>query len=123
MKKFKAGIFTKQHGYKGFKPYPIQYPFEWESDVVIKLLSEANLMLGELNVYSELVPDVNFFIEMHKVKEATNSTRIEGTQTGIDEAVLKKANLAPQKRDDWQEVRNYIESINYMKQITIVLLW
>jgi len=113
MKKFKAGIFTKQHGYKGFKPYPIQYPFEWESDVVIKLLSEANLMLGELNVYSELVPDVNFFIEMHKVKEATNSTRIEGTQTSIDEAVLKKANLAPQKRDDWQEVRNYIEAINY----------
>ncbi|MCP4550441.1 MAG: Fic family protein [Bacteroidetes bacterium] len=113
MKNFKAGIFTKQHGYKGFKPNSIQYPFEWESDIIIKLLSEANLMLGELNVYSELVPDVNFFIEMHKVKEATNSTRIEGTQTGIDEAVLKKASLAPEKRDDWQEVRNYIDALNY----------
>ncbi len=113
MKKFKAGVFTKQHGYKGFKPNPIQYPFEWETDVVIKLLSQANKVLGELNVYSELVPDVNFFIEMHKVKEATNSSRIEGTQTGIDEAVLKKANLAPEKRDDWQEVRNYIDALNY----------
>jgi Fic family protein len=113
MRKFKAGVFTKQHGYKGFRPNPIQYPFEWESDVVIKLLSQANQMLGELNVYSELVPDVNFFIEMHKVKEATNSSRIEGTQTGIDDAVLKKANLSPEKRDDWQEVRNYVDALNY----------
>lgn len=113
MKKFKAGIFTKQYGYKGFKPSLLEFPFEWENDVVIKLLSEANTMLGELNVYSELVPDVNFFIEMHKVKEATNSTRIEGTQTNIGEAVLKKSNIAPEKRDDWQEVRNYIEALNY----------
>jgi Fic family protein len=113
MGKFKAGVFTKQYGYKGFKPNPIRYPFEWESEVVIKLLSQANKLLGELNVYSELVPDVSFFIEMHKVKEATTSSRIEGTQTGIDEAVLKKANLAPEKRDDWQEVRNYIDALNY----------
>lgn len=113
MRKFKAGVFTKQHGYKGFMPNPIQYPFKWESDVVIQLLSQANQMLGELNVYSELFPDVHFFIEMHKVKEATNSSRIEGTQTGIDDAVLKKANLSPEKRDDWQEVRNYIDALNY----------
>ena len=113
MKKFKAGIFTKQYGYKGFKPSLLEFPFEWENDVIIKLLSEANTMLGELNVYSELVPDVNFFIEMHKVKEATNSTRIEGTQTNVGEAVLKRANIAPEKRDDWQEVRNYIEALNY----------
>ncbi|MBU1011698.1 MAG: Fic family protein [Bacteroidetes bacterium] len=113
MKKFKAGIFTKRYGYKGFKPSLLEFPFEWENDVVIKLLSEANTMLGELNVYSELVPDVNFFIEMHKVKEATNSTRIEGTRTNIGEAVLKKTNIAPEKRDDWQEVRNYIEALNY----------
>lgn len=114
MKKFKAGIFTKQYGYKGFKPSLLEDSFEWESDTIIKLLSEANRVLGELNAYAELVPDVNFFIEMHKVKEATNSTRIEGTQTNIDEAVLKKAvNLAPEKRNDWQEVRNYIEALNY----------
>jgi len=113
LKYYKAGKFTKQYGYPSFIPEPINQ--EWvisQPDLTI-LLEEANLRLGELNAFSVILPDVNTFLRMHIVKEATQSSRIEGTQTKMDEVILEEKDISPEKRDDWQEVQNYMEAMNY----------
>jgi Fic family protein len=113
LKDYRAGVFSKQHGYKSFNPNPINKEWIITSPEIITLLEEANLKLGELNAFSSFVPDVDVFIRMHIVKEATQSSRIEGTRTKMDEAVLEAKDISPELKDDWQEVQNYIEAMHY----------
>ncbi len=113
LKDYRAGVFSKQYGYKSFNPNPINKEWIITSPEIITLLEEANLKLGELNAFSSFVPDVDVFIRMHIVKEATQSSRIEGTRTKMGEAVLEAKDIRPGLKDDWQEVQNYIEAMHY----------
>ena len=109
---FKAGQKIQQFSYKSFEPNKINISWEIDDPGLALLLSQADIKFGELNAYSQLIPDVDFFIKMHVLKEGTQSSSIEGTLTNIDEAVQKKEFIQPEKRDDWQEVQNYVQAMN-----------
>jgi len=109
---FKAGRWQARYQYKSFEPVPVNHEWTWENASINTLLESANRALGELNAFSLIVPDIDLFIQMHVVKEAQTSSRIEGTQTGIGEAVLSEELVKPEHRDDWHEVRNYIAAVN-----------
>jgi Fic family protein len=109
---FKAGKNVQRYQYKSFEPNVVDIDWQIDNDELIMLLSQANIKLGELNAFSQLIPDVDFFIKMHVIKEGTKSSRIEGTQTNIDEALQKKEYIQPEKKDDWQEVQNYVQAMN-----------
>ena len=110
---FQAGQWRQRYQYQSFEPVPVNHAWSWEDPTINTLLEAASRALGELNAFSLIVPDIDLFIQMHVVKEAQTSSRIEGTQTGIDEVLMREEQIPPEKRDDWREVGNYVAAVNW----------
>ena len=110
---FKSGKYIDQYKYRSFLPEKIDHEWIISSPEINSLLSDANRLLGELNAYSQLIPIVDYFIKMHITKEATTSSQIEGTKTNIEDILKKEEDISPEKRDDWNEVKNYINAVNF----------
>ena len=110
---FRAGRYISQAQYKSFLPEKIDHEWIIASPEINSLLAEANRLIGELNAFSQLIPDIDYFINMHIAREATTSSRIEGTKTNIEDILIKEEDISPEKRNDWVEVHNYINAINY----------
>ncbi len=109
---FRAGQYENRYEYQAFLPEPVCHEWVVADPELTDLLGRADRALGELNAFSQLIPDIDFFIRMHVAKEATQSSRIEGTQTNIEDAFKDATDLSPELRDDWAEVQNYIHAIN-----------
>lgn len=112
MKKFNSGKYINQGTFKSFSPEIINRQWSLDDIEVISLLSKADRQLGRLDMYSEYIPNIDLFISMHVLKEATQSSKIEGTKTNIADALQSKSDISEEKRDDWEEVQNYIEALN-----------
>lgn len=113
MKDFNSGYFQSQGSYKSFQPEFINKQWQIENMELLNLLSQADRQIGRLDMYSEYIPNIDIFISMHVLKEATKSSKIEGTQTNIEEALLDREDIKKEKRDDWEEVQNYISALHH----------
>jgi len=113
MKQYKSGQYISQGYYKSFQPTLINKQLHVDNMEVLQLLSQADRELGRLDMYSKYIPNVDLFISMHVLKEATQSSRIEGTQTNMEEALLEKEDIPLDKRDDWEEVQNYTKAMEW----------
>lgn len=110
---YQAGRHEPQLEYRSFLPEAINHSWTISDPQVLQLLGQADRALGELNAFAQLIPDIEFFIRMYVAKEATQSSRIEGTQTNIEDAFKDAEDLLPEVRDDWSEVQNYIRAITF----------
>ena len=113
LESYVSGTYRNNGDFKSFCPSPINSIWTWSDIELNFLLSEANKELGGLNTYSELIPDIDIYIRMHIRTEANKSNKIEGTNTSIEEDMMKAEDISPEKRDDVQEVNNYISAMNY----------
>ncbi len=111
MDTFVSGNYITQGYYKSFTPNFINRTWQINDMSVLQLLSKADRFLGRLDMYSEYV-NIDLFVRLHIAKEATQSSKIEGTQTNVEEVFLNKDEIADEKRDDWEEVQNYINAMN-----------
>ncbi|HAL81221.1 MAG TPA: cell filamentation protein Fic, partial [Mucilaginibacter sp.] len=110
---FKAGTYINQGYYKSFQPNNIDKEWKLDDMEIIQLLGQADRQLGRLDMFSKYTPNLEMFIQMHVTKEATQSSKIEGTKTNIEDALMEKGDVALNRIDDWTEVQNYIAAMNF----------
>lgn len=100
----------------GFKAFiPEQFPPKgliFNEPKIIKVLSEANLLLGKLDGIAKLLPDIDFFIFMYIKKESTYSSQIEGTKARLTDALLAEVERTPELPDDVDDILHYINAMN-----------
>jgi len=113
LRDFKSGTWRTQFRHKSFLPVPVNVEWTWNDPRMNVLLEKAGGALGGLNACTRLVPDPAPFIHMHILAEANRSSRIEGTRTRLEEDILPIEEVAPDKRDDWQEVQNYVAAMHH----------
>jgi len=110
--KFKSGKWLKANQYKYFLPEVINHKWSISDIQLYKQIETVSHSLGELNSFAKFVPDTNLFIQSYVMKEVVTSSRIEGTNTNIEQAFSEEVDINPELRDDWRETTKYREAMN-----------
>ncbi len=108
---------SSDHRYYSFVPNPLPVEISYDLELA-KLLSDANLWLGRLDgsgreISAMLNIDPNQFIRLNLYNEAVASSRIEGTQSTLDDVLKEQAGqgaIDERGRNDLLEVLNYIKA-------------
>lgn len=111
---FEAGSYRQQQSdYKTFIPASLtDSAYRPTDSKIFSALASAMHALGELNAYANIVPDAGMFLQMYIAKEAVTSSGIEGTKTNVEEVFSPEDEVQPERRNDWQEVQNYIKALH-----------
>ena len=99
--------------YQTFLPSHLHFEVNMD-EILLKLLSEADLAIGQLASISGMIPDVDFFILMYVRKEATLSSQVEGTQATFSDVLKAEAHIQDiEIHNDVDEILNYIKAMNH----------
>lgn len=108
------GKYVKQEGnYNAF--IPDKFPpkgLTYNEPKIIKLIADANLLLGKLDGLTKLIPDIDFFIFMYINKEAALSSQVEGTKANLTDALQAEVEKTPDLPDDVDDILHYIKAMN-----------
>lgn len=88
------------------------------SDKILELIKVGEESLAKLNLASEMVPSIDWFIYAYVRKEAVTSSQIEGTQATLVDLFSFEAEESLREIDnpDIEEVCNYLEAIQYARK-------
>ena len=112
----RAGKYMRQPtGYSAFIPstLPPHPPLSTGGELQAAL-SRADLALGRLDGSVQTLPNPEMFVLMYVRKEAVLSSRIEGTQSSLQDLLAAEAQfLSPTRPRDVAEVVNYVDAMRY----------
>lgn len=96
-------------------PKPEQY-IDYNDHVLTAALGEANRALARYDASLARSPCADLLLGSLTDREATLSSRIEGTQSTFSEVLHFKENeniASDEQRDELSEIRNYVEALNF----------
>lgn len=101
-------------GYRAFIPSPFP-PADITVDADLMMaLGRADRALARLDGAATVLPDVDLFISMYVVQEATRSSQIEGTQASMVDVLEVQADAdSRERRDAVREIQNYVEAMKH----------
>ena len=106
----------REPAYWAYVPHPLPPKIEvdWE---LANLLSTAGTKLGELSGAGQLLPNPHLLIRPFIRREAVMSSRIENTQSGLDDLFLFEADEGePPSGSDVKEIFNYVRAMETWNQ-------
>ena len=111
----RAGRYIRQPtGYRAFIPRPLPPEPALDYGSLADVLSQASESVGRLDGIAALLPDPDRMVAMHIRREAELSSRIEGTESTLDD-ILEFEVLPTSRRlpSDVREVVNYVQALTY----------
>jgi len=110
----RAGSCVKTlQGYWAFIPNPLPPQIEYDQEL-IRSLSEADRLVGELAGTGRLLPNPYLLIGPYVRREAVSSSRIEGTQASLSDLFFfEAAETEEPDVPDVREVRNYVRAMEH----------
>ena len=107
-------IHTISHPpYWAYVPNPLPPKIEMDLELV-GLLSKADSQLGELSGAGQLLTNPNLLIRPFIRREAVTSSRIENTQSGLEDLFLFEADeMERPPVSDVKEIFNYVRAMEY----------
>lgn len=112
----RGGKYVRQPtGYRAFVPtsLPPDPPVQLDGET-IALLSRADQAIGRLDGVTQALPNPDLFIAMYVRREAVDSSKIEGTQSSLQDVLAFELDPALRNLpEDVEEVVNYVRAMNY----------
>lgn len=103
---------------RAFIPHPLppQRPALQITEGLDRLLAEATVAIGRLEVAGTMVPTTGWFLYGFVRKEALVSSQIEGTQATLEDVLVHEATQQASRPDDVEEVCNYVDALAYARK-------
>ncbi len=106
-------IVKTSTGYHAFIPAPLPPKIKW-SDKLLSLLSKADRGIAQLSEVGASFPAPQVVVRPFIRREAVVSSRIEGTQTSLQELLTYEARQLPLfENPDAHEVHNYVKALDF----------
>jgi len=112
------GKYIQQTNEKGMKfrafiphPFPPKIGFGL-SENLVKQDYQAQHLVSKLDGITQLLPDIDFFLFMYILKDASSSSQIEGTGATLINALEAKAQINADLPDDVNDIIHYIKALN-----------
>jgi Fic family protein len=100
-------------GHLTFVPDPLPPGLAFDT-ATIKLLSDADQAMGQLAGVGRMLPNPHLLIRPFLRREAVLSSKIEGTQTSLEQLLLFEVDPEEEnKTPDVREVSNYVAALEY----------